>query len=138
MLRSRDSLYPKSSRPPLSAPGEPASTVIDASSLRLAARGGLFAREPPCGFRRGVVPDMFELLVFRKSRRSELATVTRLPESAPLRCRGVVAEVVQPHRAVPQSTHHTFAPRRIGRTNARRETVFRIVPEADGLGLGGE
>src|ERR1700733_10203952 len=78
---------------------------------------------------------MFELLVFREPRWSELATVTRLPESAPLRCRGVVAEVVQPHRAVPQCAHHTFAPRRVGRTNARRETVLRVVAKADGLGL---
>src|SRR4051794_1012855 len=94
--------------------------------------------EPACGFRRGVVPDVFELLVLRKPRGTELATVTRPSESAPLRCRGVVAEVVQPHRAVPQSAHHTFASRRVGRANARRETVFRVIPETDGLVLLGE
>src|SRR6195952_5143800 len=84
------------------------------------------------------MPDMFELLVFRESSRTELATVTRLSESAPLRCCGVVAEIVQPHRAVPHRAHHTFAPRRVGRTNARRETVFRVIAETDGLGFGCE
>src|ERR1700694_884000 len=137
MLRSRDSLYPKSSMP-LSALNFPTSTTMTSSSLQVRCPPGKSAFEPAGGFGRGVVPDMFDFLVFRESGGAELATVTRLPESAPLRRRGVVAEVVQPHRAVPQRAHHTFAPRRVGRTNARRETIFGVIAKSDRLGLFGE
>src|SRR5690349_15208982 len=100
---------------PLSACG----SLIDMGALFLAL-------EPAGGLGCGVVPDVFDFLVFREPCRAELAAVTGLSESAPLRRRGVVAEIVEPHRAVPKCPHHTLAPRRIGRAHARRETVFGV------------
>src|SRR5690349_15727975 len=100
--------------------------------------GALFlALEPAGGLGCGVVPDVFDLLIFREPGRAEFTTVAGLSESAPLRRRGVVAEIVEPHRAVPKCSHHTLAPRLIGRSHARRETVFGVVAEFDRLGFRG-
>src|SRR5215217_4309148 len=89
----------------------------------------LLALEPAGGLGCGVVPNVFDFLVFGEPRRAQLAAVTRLSESAPLRRRGVVAEIVEPHRAVPKCPHHTLAPGLIRRSHARRETVLGVVAE---------
>src|SRR5690242_18704874 len=89
------------------------------------------AREPTSRLRCGVVPDVLDLLIFREPGGTELATVARLAEAAPLRRGGVVAEIVEPDRSVPQCTYDAFATCRIGCPNSRGETVFRVVAEGD-------